>query len=86
MTRDEIHDFCLGLAIIALVYAVHQHHVAALKAATNTDTGGPPPGNTGIVPPGYNPTTHDYTTSLDALLQGVINDGMNMPIVIDGEA
>jgi hypothetical protein len=39
MTRDEMYDLMMGLALVALGYALYQHR----KAAT--------PGNTGIVGP-----------------------------------
>jgi hypothetical protein len=73
MTREEMHDFVLGVALIALGYAFYQHHKA---------TSAPPPNqNTGIVPPGYDPSTHDYLTgSLDDLLQGAVAGSLNTAI------
>ena len=39
MSRDDVYDLMMGLALVALGYAIYQHR----KAAT--------PGNTGIVGP-----------------------------------
>lgn len=82
MTREEMHDLILGLAVVALGYAIYQHQKAVKAAGTNTGIVPPPNGNTGFVPIGYDPNTHDYTSSLDALLQGVVNSGADYPIVI----
>lgn len=33
MTRDEMHDLVMGVALVALAYAVYQHHKAAAATA-----------------------------------------------------
>ena len=71
MNSSEISGLLKGLAFVALGYVLCLHHQAA-KCGCKNAGGQPPSGNTGIVPPGYNPATHDYTTSMTALLQGVV--------------
>ncbi len=69
MTREDMHDLILGVALIALGYAVYQHHKAANSRGTNT----------GIMPPIAVPappaiqgdSSTGYWYDLDNLLAGV---------------
>lgn len=70
MNNTEIGGLLKGLAFIALGYVLCMHHQAA-RCGCNRQ-GAQQGGNTGIVPPGYNLSAHEYSGSMAAMLQGVL--------------
>ena len=67
MTRDEMMDLMLGVAVVALGYALYQHHKAGKGAAT-----GAPIPNIPAPPEIWQDNDGTYHYDLDRLLQGVL--------------
>jgi hypothetical protein len=67
MTRDEMMDLMLGVAVVALGYALYKHHKAGQGGTSNA-----PIPNIPAPPMVWHDENGNYFYDLDKLMQGVL--------------